>query len=359
MKPYIAKISAEKVEHKLKQGDRLGNYKLGEILGAGSTSWVVNGTALNGEMPSKNIEVAIKTPYHLISEHYYQGDYSSMHYPRSEFPTVSTYKTGILYFHTGSVEYSTSFNNSKIGKILCSEFIFLCKLSAISYGIFPEPILINIDGDSLLETFSNRKENPDCHTWFAMEKLNGINFRTIISETSIYENLKYIKSILLVCDYLYELNSFFFHGDIKPENIIINNDKVHMIDPVPRFENTLKKAYNPLKLLTIQYNPYALSGVCSDTLAVTIMIIEVLLKSHPFRDFSSTDLYSPNMLTTLKEDQINEYEIMHLRSNRLGIDAFRNQLPDTVKDILIQWVLSPPKSYKEMLDKWDSFRQFS
>lgn len=204
-----------------------------------------------------------------------------------------------------------------------------------------------------------------------MEKLEGVVFRNIIGSLSVKANLKIIKSILVSCIYLSDNDPFFFHGDLKPENVIVNGQKIHLIDPVPRICNDRSRSSDPdeveistksigkvdeqFRLLTIQYNPFALSGIRADTLAISIMILEVLLKSHPFSNLATLELHKLNLFKHIKQKHFTDEEVKIHRSKKLGLEFLKDQLPSIVSELLFSWILSPPSTYEEMLRNWGVF----
>jgi len=355
------KLGLGKIEKKLKQGDILGNIKLGKLLGVGGICNVFSGSEIGDDECLTGKEFAIKIPK------YHSTDFFSP----SEFPTESLFQTGVARFTTGSVHYSDTYVTGEIHPVLLSEFLYLTHLAKFNNGIFPVPVAINIDPDKFLNFNSQKNNDSECHTWYSMEKLDGVVFRKIIGNSSVKANLKIIKSILVSCVYLSDNDPLFFHGDLKPENVIVKGKNIHLIDPVPRILNypshpfdsdgaeiltkVIREVHEQFRLLTIQYNPFAFSGTHADTLSLSIMILEVLLKSHPFRNLLTLDLHDLNLLNHLTNKNFNEKEINIQRINKLGLELIKNQLPASVSDLLLSWILSPPATYEEMLRHWSVF----
>jgi serine/threonine protein kinase len=68
-----------------------------------------------------------------------------------------------------------------------------------------------------------------------------------------------------------------FHGDLKPENIVVKpSGKVVMLDPALRDGRVITT--------TPHYNPLLLSGEKADVMAIGIMIYEILTGTLPFDD---------------------------------------------------------------------------
>ncbi len=68
-----------------------------------------------------------------------------------------------------------------------------------------------------------------------------------------------------------------FHGDLKPENIIVKpSGKVVLIDPA------MRRASNGAVTMTPHYNPLLLENSKADVMAIGIMIYEILTGTLPF-----------------------------------------------------------------------------
>jgi serine/threonine protein kinase len=76
---------------------------------------------------------------------------------------------------------------------------------------------------------------------------------------------------------LIESNALEYHGDLKPENIIIKpSGKIVMIDPA------MRTAQRDVMTATPHYNPLLLSDAKADVMAIGIMIYEILTGTLPF-----------------------------------------------------------------------------
>lgn len=76
-----------------------------------------------------------------------------------------------------------------------------------------------------------------------------------------------------------EAGTFDYHGDLKPENVIVKpSGKVVLIDPA------MRTAKGDVLTTTPHYNPLLLADAKADVMAIGIMIYEILTGTLPFDD---------------------------------------------------------------------------
>lgn len=153
--------------------------------------------------------------------------------------------------------------------------------------------------------------------WYAMELLEGPTLRELI-RSSEARALPLTQLVARVCRELADLRHLddrFFHGDLKPENLVFIGGRLRAIDPA------LRRPVGRLQAtLTLAYNPVALSGEQADTCALSLTLLEALFGRVPF-----DSLRQPLAEVSLPVD-----ETMAPLERRL-----------------VGWVMSPP-SYAEM-----------
>lgn len=92
-------------------------------------------------------------------------------------------------------------------------------------------------------------------------------------------HLNWFLAIVRALIAMQEAKTFAYHGDLKPENIIIKpSGKVVLIDPAMR-ENA-----HEVVTTTPHYNPLLLTDAKADVMAIGIMIYEILTGTLPFDD---------------------------------------------------------------------------
>jgi len=146
-----------------------------------------------------------------------------------------------------------------------------------------------------------------------------------------------------------------FHGDLKPENIIITPKKsVKLIDPgviMPPISNN--EGYQSLQITTPHYNPLLLRKEKADVMAMGIMLYEILTGELPYEEvpfpyaghelvggveqlqFELSFFLSHTPVSTLKPNAPKGLEIIVkrclLRQKDYGYEAFGEDLVDFIK----------------------------
>ena len=90
-------------------------------------------------------------------------------------------------------------------------------------------------------------------------------------------HLNWFLSITRALISLRESGSMLYHGDLKPENVIVKpSGKVVLLDPAMRMPD------RPVVTTTPHYNPMLLTDSKADVMAIGIMIYEILTGTLPF-----------------------------------------------------------------------------
>lgn len=153
--------------------------------------------------------------------------------------------------------------------------------------------------------------------WYAMELIEGPTLRALIRQGQA-RALPLRPLVARVCRELADLRHLddrFFHGDLKPENLILSGARLRAIDPA------LRRSVGRLRAtLTLAYNPRALTGEEADTCALSLTLLEALFEQTPF-----VALRQPLPSISLPVSP--------------GMSPLERQL--------VEWVMSPP-AYAEM-----------
>ena len=120
----------------------------------------------------------------------------------------------------------------------------------------------------------------DGEAFYAMELLTGRDLRTHITTGSAatLEARRLFRRLARELSALHERDGTFFHGDLKPENLIVTPTRLRLIDPALR-----TPAFGVTMTTTLAYNPFARTGPEADTTALAITLLELLTGENPFR----------------------------------------------------------------------------
>jgi serine/threonine-protein kinase len=92
-------------------------------------------------------------------------------------------------------------------------------------------------------------------------------------------HLNWFLAIVRALMSLKEVGTMDYHGDLKPENVIVKpSGKVVLLDPAMRMPD------RPVVTTTPHYNPMLLTDSKADVMAIGIMIYEILTGTLPFDD---------------------------------------------------------------------------
>merc|ERR1711904_25641 len=76
----------------------------------------------------------------------------------------------------------------------------------------------------------------------------------------------------------------FWHGDMKPANMLVSADRIRLIDPVAR-PSREERCGGPHSFMTVRYNPKAYVRAFADTFGLALCMLELLCDEQPFGGF--------------------------------------------------------------------------
>lgn len=119
------------------------------------------------------------------------------------------------------------------------------------------------------------QQNGLCY--YEMEHLSGLSMRKLIEEGNA--TLSHFASLALMLDRLSHNENFVYHGDLKPENIIVGTGSMKLIDP--GYFGPLKCQEGTMSKVAITTTCYYPSLTPDDIYAFGIMLWEACLGEHP------------------------------------------------------------------------------
>jgi len=300
-------------------------YELGAPLGSGGEGWVFE-TRLDAEatrLHGPTGELALKIGR-------VGGDAAVRLASASGPRQPGRFCAKGLYYMTGSYEYRTT-RERDASDALWRQYR---RLAGSRNALLPRVV-----------QFSTCQGVP----WYVMERFGGTDMRTLLQSCEVSTSA----CICLLGKLLEEIvaqrhsDPLFWHGDLKPENIIVvPGGRCRLIDPAIGF--AFAEEWSVGRTLTVQYNPLGLAGEQSDTFSLATIAMELLTGEHPFREvrcplleYCYSDLHS-GMTPAEKRAAIET----HLDLERATI-----ALPKRLRGLFSSWFLHPP-TYGEMLGKW-------
>ena len=162
----------------------------------------------------------------------------------------------------------------------------------------------------------------DGRAYYVMEQLRGRDLRETLREGGApHEWKRLVRRLARELASLQARRDDFFHGDLKPENIVVTRERLRLIDPAFR-----GGAQTPLvATLSVPYNPLGLAGERADTGALAITLLELVTGLQPFLARARVDLAQP-----------------------LPLEAYADAASrDPLVRKLVRWVAEPP-TYVEL-----------
>jgi serine/threonine protein kinase len=303
-------------------GSVLGNYRLDAPVGRGGFGYVFRVSAVqqlpNSQESSAGLAMKIASP--LLDKEAFQ----TSHRPMADIPR---FEAKGLYFMTGSC-HCESVGQHEVADVFWDEFSLLGKLRFIGADLCPKPY----------DFFAG-----DNFCYYVMSYQDGSDLRTIIASKRIIDLdlwLGRLRDLLETLVRVKEKYYYFYHGDIKPENIIIDGSgRMRLIDPALRSNYY----FGVGQTITVPYNPFILTGQEADTFAISTIIIELILGRHPYPQLDHPEFF---YLSRFKgEEKIKEM------GKILQISDFEKALPASIRQLLLDWLLKPV-TYSTMLEKW-------
>lgn len=140
--------------------------------------------------------------------------------------------------------------------------------------------------------------------YYRMEYIEGETFRHLLSQQLQPSHNQLLKIFAKLCAAIEDLlrrGTFMYHGDLKPENVMIDNQGVRLLDP--GFFGPMETQYglvDPCIITTPRYYPLM---TADDLLAVGLMMWETFCHTHPLAMPASTD----TMDRSLVSDELYEF----------------------------------------------------
>lgn len=295
--PYIREVLGRESRTTGRHG-RLGGHRLGEVIGRGGFATVYATDPIEGATGACCLKVGHAT-----------GG-GSARVPRLPAPARKATSQGVpadercadVLRAPARVEEASA---DEVQEIVLEEAALL---RAMEGDLFPRVHASGVEGDL---------------AWYAMDRLEGPTLRELI-RTGQARTIPLARLAARVCRELGDLRNLddrFFHGDLKPENLVFTGDRLRAIDPALRRDTGRLRA-----TVTLAYNPAALTGEQADTCALSLTLLEALFDRLPFNG-----LRQPLDRVALSVDE------------SLSID----EATPPLERQLLAWVTTPP-SYAEM-----------
>jgi serine/threonine protein kinase len=229
-----------------RSGDVLGSYRRGHLLGEGSFSWVYEATQLEGGLTR-----AVKVP------------------KRADELGAGTAPTGVAL--TGVFAWATGALREvkpDTSELLRVQFDMLSEIGS--------PDLIGVE-ELAVEAGS---------AWYAMELVEGQTLRQLLgtardaSKTARKRRARVAAELAACLRRLEQNPSFRYHGDLKPDNVIVSGERVVLIDP--GYYGPLRDADGHVSdciVTTPTYYPWL--DPREDLLAFGLVLWELLLGYQP------------------------------------------------------------------------------
>ncbi len=121
--------------------------------------------------------------------------------------------------------------------------------------------------------------------YVTMPFIEGTNLRSLANANKVHA--KFLLNFLLTMERLSSNSGFTYHGDLKPENIIVGGDRITILDPgFFGVINCQEGASLQCAVTTTLYYPLLEPN---DLLAFGILLWEIALGQHPFNTAGSDD----------------------------------------------------------------------
>lgn len=296
-------------------GSLLGDYRLESFMGRGGCGYVFRASSVTHHLGEDKaaVKLAVKIASPWVDEpDPSQADGSTV---------VLRYKARGLYFLTGSFRCSFLAPH-EIPEAMWQQFALIKKIKS---ELFPEVFEFSAKEDSC---------------YFVMEFIDGPDFRSVLANGVAESRRNWVerlRDLVVSLSAIRGKNYGFYHGDIKPENIIVDRSgRFRLIDPGLRQNAT----FGVNCTITVPYNPLFNRGEEADTFAIATMIIEILIGRSPFAHLKRPYISMQRGYTK------NEIE------KHLGLYELKVALPASVNEVLVDWLLQP-RSYERMLKEWD------
>lgn len=243
-------------------------YRLGACLGRGGFATVYRATRLDadGAPQEDQPERCLKIGYEGGG-----GENVTRVERYSERPTSRGVRPGEfiaagLRHHTGGATYG-AVSAADIATILADEHRLL---TTTPTGLLPA---------------AYEAGEADGRPYYALEYIPGITLRDFLHRARP-ANLDFLSgrfaALLAGLHEALQRDPTFYHGDLKPENIIMAEGRFRPIDPALRPDDSRPLAAT----LTVPYNPLGLRGERADTFAIAAILLEIVTGEAPFGGYS-------------------------------------------------------------------------
>ena len=228
----------------------------------------------------------------------------------------------------GTVVGVASVSAAQVRTIIADEYVFLKEQPP---GLFPRVF--------------ERGEAEEM-AYYVMEYIAGLNLRFTLRGTSAADRAALLARFTPLLENMrdrHAADSAFYHGDLKPDNIVVAGDRLWLIDPALRpISYTGADGYltgsGPHTTITVAYNPLGVRGAQADTAALAITLFELLTGQQPFRAWDQPLWLDTGAIAL--DDHSSVQSFLDLRR----FDPFRAN-PFLAQ--LLDWIAFPPP-YAEM-----------
>lgn len=151
---------------------------------------------------------------------------------------------------------------------------------------------------------------PEGYCYYRMELIDGRPLQELIDSRHSNIDARLVDIFVKLCRCLETLEAregFDYHGDIKPDNILIVNDGVRLLDP--GYFGPLKTEGGSLEdcvVTTVAYYPFL---VPDDLFAVAITLWEAALHQQPFASRVSSE--------AIDRDTVSDRLLQHVRNREM------------------------------------------
>ena len=310
-------------------GGSLGEYVLESALGMGGTAFVFRASHTGdldplGRGPGP-FALKIASP---------RVDTSAFTDPPDGSRTRPGFDAEGVLFHTGSYA-CTRVEWQYAPEVLWREFAVLKDLD--------EPLLPRVSD------FCHR----DDVCYYTMEHIGGRTLRSVLAEEPAHVHRRWtgpVGELLASLADIRERHPSFFHGDVKPENIIVQpSGKLRLIDPALRRGPDAGGSQSSLGMtLTVAYNPLGLTGMEADTFSLAALAVELIVGRQPFAEITEPlmEYCCSGLHVGMSPGEKRQAIEAHLRLGEL-----RDALPPDLRERLVDWLLKP-RDYAGLMDEW-------
>ena len=173
------------------------------------------------------------------------------------------------------------------------------------YEVAPDPVALlraqfdklRLHPDSTLPSVDELVEQYG-YWHYRMEYIEGKTLRQLLHQQLQLSHKQLLEIFAKLCtamEDLLERGTFMYHGDLKPDNVMIDNQGVRLLDP--GYFGPMQTEYgmvDPCIITTPHYYP---TMTADDMMAVGLMMWETFCHQHPLATRASTDTMDRSMIS--------------------------------------------------------------